>query len=155
MLANLSTHHIIQSMKFGNYIRRCRQSAGLSLRELAEIGQINPACLSRVERGIVPPSDALIRSLANALKVESESLFLLAGRVPENWQKAISHSPSRIAEGFRSLVDGCVAEAKVPYGRALLSLGGVRAIEDPAFPFEFFSDIAELESWRKEVYRPI
>lgn len=31
---------------------------------------------------------------------------------------------------------------------------GPRAIED-AFPFEFVSDIAEMESWRKEIYRPI
>jgi len=142
-------------MKFGNYLRRCRQAAGLSLRELAEIGQINPAYLSRVERGIVPPSDALIRSIADALKIESESLFLLAGRVPANWQKAISNSPSRIAETFRSVLDGYVAEPKTPYGRTLLSFGGVRAIEDPAFPFECFSDIAELESWRKEIHRPI
>ena len=142
-------------MKFGNYLRRCRQTAGLSLRELAEIGQINPAYLSRVERGIVPPSDALIWSVANALKIELESLFLLAGRVPGNWQKVISKSPSRIAEGFRSVLDGYVAEPKSPYGRTLLSFGGVRAIEDPAFPFEYFSDIAELESWRKEIYRPI
>jgi transcriptional regulator with XRE-family HTH domain/ribosomal protein L37E len=145
----------MQNMKFGNYIRRYRQAAGLSLRELAEIGQINPAYLSRVERGIVPPSDALIRSVADALKIEPESLFLLAGRVPANWQKAISNSPSRIAEGFRSVLDGYVAEPKSPYGRTLLSFGGIQAIEDPAFPFESFSDIAELESWRKEIYRPI
>ncbi len=142
-------------MKFGNYLRRCRQTAGLSLRELAEIGQINPAYLSRVERGIVPPSDAFIRSVSDALKIESASLFLLAGRVPANWQRAISNSPSRIAETFRSVLDGYVAEPKTPYGRTLLSFGGVRAIEDPAFPFEYFSDIAELESWRKEIYRPI
>jgi len=142
-------------MKFGSYIRRCRQAARLSLRELAEIGQINPAYLSRVERGIVPPSDAFIRSVADALKIEPERLFLLAGRVPANWQKAISNSPSRIAESFRSVLDSYVAEPKTPYGRTLISLGGVRAIEDPAFPFEYFSDIAELESWRKEVYRPI
>lgn len=29
------------------------------------------------------------------------------------------------------------------------------AIEEPLFPFEYLSDIAELESWRKEVNRPI
>ncbi len=142
-------------MKFGSYLRQCRQSAGLSLRELAEIGQISPAYLSRVERGIVPPSDVLIKSIADALKIESESLFLMAGRVPANWQKAISNSPSRIAETFRSVLDSYVAEPKSPYGRTLLSFGGVRAIEDTAFPFEYFSDIAELESWRKEIYRPI
>ncbi len=29
------------------------------------------------------------------------------------------------------------------------------AIEEPFFPFEYLSDIAELESWRKEINRPI
>ena len=29
------------------------------------------------------------------------------------------------------------------------------ALEDPAFPFEKVSDVAELESWRKEINRPI
>lgn len=31
---------------------------------------------------------------------------------------------------------------------------GPRAIEDDSFPFEALSDIAELESWRKEINRP-
>lgn len=31
---------------------------------------------------------------------------------------------------------------------------GSRAIEDDAFAFEFLSDIAEIESWRKEINRP-
>lgn len=30
-----------------------------------------------------------------------------------------------------------------------------RAIEDASFPFERLSDIAELESWRKEIHRPV
>ena len=32
---------------------------------------------------------------------------------------------------------------------------GQRAIEDDAFPFEAFSHVAELESWRKEINRPL
>ncbi len=32
---------------------------------------------------------------------------------------------------------------------------GTRAIEDDAFPFESISDIAEMESWRKEINRPL
>lgn len=31
---------------------------------------------------------------------------------------------------------------------------GPRAIEDEAFPFEALSDVAEIESWRKEINRP-
>src|SRR2546422_5700164 len=30
-----------------------------------------------------------------------------------------------------------------------------RLIELDSFPFEFVSELAEMESWRKEVYRPI
>src|SRR4030042_4445588 len=32
---------------------------------------------------------------------------------------------------------------------------GVRLIESDAFPFEFLSHLAERESWRKEIHRPI
>jgi adenine-specific DNA methylase len=38
---------------------------------------------------------------------------------------------------------------------ALAATSAERAIEDSAFPFEYFADVAELESWRKEVHRPI
>jgi putative DNA methylase len=38
--------------------------------------------------------------------------------------------------------------------KALIAKIGERAIED-GFPFEDISDIAEVESWRKEIYRPI
>ena len=31
----------------------------------------------------------------------------------------------------------------------------MRLIESDAFPFEFLSQLAERESWRKEVHRPI
>ncbi len=33
-------------------------------------------------------------------------------------------------------------------------VSGLRAIEDDSFPFEALSDIAEIESWRKEINRP-
>jgi adenine-specific DNA methylase len=42
-------------------------------------------------------------------------------------------------------------------GRPIVRLepiSGARAIEDEAFPFEILSDIAETESWRKEINRP-
>ncbi len=40
------------------------------------------------------------------------------------------------------------------YGAPTLVGPGERAIED-GFPFEHLSDIAEVESWRKEVWRPV
>jgi len=38
---------------------------------------------------------------------------------------------------------------------SLPAIHGPRAIEDDAFPFESLSEIAEIESWRKEINRPL
>jgi len=51
--------------------------------------------------------------------------------------------------------DYCLAEPSTPYSRTVLTFGGTRAIEETDFPFEALSDIAELESWRKEINRPM
>jgi transcriptional regulator with XRE-family HTH domain len=155
MLTDLSTNHNISSMELGAHIRHHRQAAHLSLRKLAELIGVNPAYLSRVERGIVPPSDTLIQAIATALGREPEEFLLLAGRLPVHWQQAIAASPARGIELFRRALGDCIAEPSTPYGRTVLTFGGTRAIEEAGFPFETLSDIAELESWRKEIYRPI
>jgi transcriptional regulator with XRE-family HTH domain/SAM-dependent methyltransferase len=142
-------------MEFGAYIRRRREKADLSLRKVAEQVRVNPSYLSRVERGIIPPSEVLIRALAGALGAEAEELLLIAGRVPANWQKAIATAPNRAVQTIRAALAESCAEPTVAYGRTVLSFAGTRAIEDPGFPFEHLSEIAELESWRKEISRPI
>lgn len=142
-------------MQLGAEIRRRRQAAGLPLRRMAEMVHVSPAYLSRVERGMVPPSGALVRAAAHALGADSEELLLLAGRLPVEWQKAISASPARAVETLRSALASCVAEPAATYGRTVLAFRGTRALEDPRFSFEYLSDIAQLESWRKEINRPV
>ena len=46
-------------------------------------------------------------------------------------------------------------EAPRPATLTLAVASGPRALEDDAFPFEALSTIAELESWRKEIHRPL
>ncbi len=142
-------------MKLGAYIRSRRQASGFSLRKLAETIHVSPSYLSRVEREVVPPSDALVHTVAEALGAESEELLLLAGRLPASWQQAIAATPSRAVETLRSALASCVAEPITSYSRTVLAFAGTRAIEDSDFPFEHLSDIAELESWRKEINRPV
>src|SRR5579871_2575512 len=53
-----------------------------------------------------------------------------------------------------------VAQMKLDLGKAFAiqpvpSASGPRAIEDDKFPFEALSKIAESESWRKEIHRPL
>lgn len=140
-------------MNFGQKIKQLRKLREISLKSLSALLKIDRAYLSRVEAGKVPPSDGLIAKLADVLKYDNDELFLLAGRVPDYLLKEIYKSSEETAKRLKmSLVD-CVAETPVSYGRTLITSGD-RAIED-GFPFEYISDIAELESYRKEVNRPI
>jgi putative DNA methylase len=67
---------------------------------------------------------------------------------------------TRVEPGQHSLAESGLeapSERQEDAGARLLPLSvgqGRRAIED-GFPFEEISDIAEVESWRKEVYRPV
>jgi putative DNA methylase len=141
-------------MPIGEVIRRRREKAGLSLRSLATQASVSPAYLSRVERGVVPASEELLRQIAVALACPEEELLLADGRIPESWQSTIDAAPEEAAAAIRSALrsrdESPRASQKTVFARA-----GNRAIEDSAFPFEHLSGIAELESWRKEIHRPI
>ena len=80
-------------MELGAYIRRRRQAAGLSLRKLAELTRVNPAYLSRVERDIVPPSEALIQTIAAALGIEFAQFGAMTGKDPggQNQHDPLAH----------------------------------------------------------------
>lgn len=60
---------------FGAYLRAQRQSASLTLRELATLANISNPYLSQLERGLHQPSVAVIRSLADALNLSAEVLL--------------------------------------------------------------------------------
>ncbi|MGH2343247.1 DNA methyltransferase (plasmid) [Segnochrobactraceae bacterium EtOH-i3] len=57
------------------------------------------------------------------------------------------------------IVADLFAQAPVPPASVRYALagdtGGPRALEDDSFPFEALSDVAEVESWRKEINRPL
>ena len=63
--------------------------------------------------------------------------------------------------GYRRAHDIRAAQLDLPLERAgpvivpLAVRPGPRAIEDEIFPFEALSDIAEVESWRKEINRAL
>lgn len=142
-------------MTFGCEIRRRREAAGLSLRRMAERIDVSPAYLSRVERGLVPPSEVLLRAAARVLRADAEELLLLGGRIPASWRKAIVGAPARTVEILRQALPDCTGEPSAAYSRTVLAFQGTRALEDANFPFERLSEIAEIESWRKEISRPV
>jgi len=138
----------------GRIIRQRREERGLSLRSTAQSLGVDAAYLSRVEAGKVPASRQLLLGLAKVLECSEDELLLLAGLLPDSLRRMVERYPHKAAESLRTIIEMSVAEPGKPYGKILLTEQGGRVIED-GFPFEAISEIAEAESWRKEVYRPI
>ena len=67
------------SSSLGDYIRRQRQLANVSLRKVAEQSGISAAVLNEIEQGLRHPSRTIIQSSAGALRLSAETLYLQAG----------------------------------------------------------------------------
>jgi transcriptional regulator with XRE-family HTH domain len=68
-----------QMQALGAFIRRRRQQANLSLRQLAERTKLSNPYLSQIERGLHQPSVRVIRLISDALNVSAETLLAQAG----------------------------------------------------------------------------
>lgn len=67
------------SSRVGDYIRRQRQLANISLRKVAAQSGISAAVLKEIEAGLRNPSSTIIQSIAGALRLSAETLYLQAG----------------------------------------------------------------------------
>jgi transcriptional regulator with XRE-family HTH domain len=68
-----------QMQALGDFIRRQRKLANLSLRQLAERTRLSNPYLSQIERGLHQPSMRVIKRISEALNVSVESLLSQAG----------------------------------------------------------------------------
>ncbi len=68
-----------QMEALGGFIRKRRQQANLSLRQLAEKTRLSNPYLSQIERGLHQPSMRVIKLIAEALNVSAETLLTQAG----------------------------------------------------------------------------
>jgi len=98
-------------MEFGSYIRATRERlrAGdrrYSVRQVAQRIGVEPAYLSKIERGEQsPPSEATIRRLAEDLSLDADVLLALAGKVSAELQAIIRQRPELFAQLLRELRD--------------------------------------------------
>lgn len=60
---------------FGAFLRAQRRLANLSLREMAKRTNLSNAYLSQIERGLHTPSVKVLRAVARALDLSSETMF--------------------------------------------------------------------------------
>jgi transcriptional regulator with XRE-family HTH domain len=94
---------------FGDHVRAAREGLAenaqrFSLRQVAIRIGVEPAYLSKVERGLVPPpSEATILKLAADLDEDGDMLLALAGKVSSDLQEIIRRRPKQFAELIREL----------------------------------------------------
>jgi transcriptional regulator with XRE-family HTH domain len=67
----------------GSYLREQRESARLSLRQLASAAGVSNPYLSQIERGLRRPSAEVLQQIAKGLQISAGALFLRAGLLEE------------------------------------------------------------------------
>lgn len=95
--------------EFGSYVRKRREELlqndrSFSLRQVAGRIGIEPAYLSKIERGdFAPPSEKVIRKLASELGENPDILLALAGKVSKDLLEVILKRPQLIADLLRQV----------------------------------------------------
>ena len=95
--------------QFGNAVRHRRERIRVhdrrySLRQVARRIGVEPAYLSKIERGdVAPPSEAAIVRLAGELGEDPDLMLALAGKVSRDLQEIIRGRPRLFAELIRQL----------------------------------------------------
>ena len=94
---------------FGDHVRTRREELRqkdkrFSLRQVAQRVGIEPAYLSKIERGdLAPPSEETTVRLARELDEDSDVLLALAGKVSSDLQEIIRRRPRLFADLIRQL----------------------------------------------------
>ena len=91
-----------QMEALGAFIRRQRQLANLSLRQLAERTRLSNPYLSQIERGLHHPSVRVIRQISDELNVSAETLLAQAGLLRHD------HADSATAEQAAPTVEQAI-----------------------------------------------
>lgn len=112
----------------GALIRKQRQQAELTLRDLAERANVSNPYLSQIERGLHEPSVRVLKAIAGALNLSAESLLVQAG-VLDGTETDASARPVSVA-------DAVAADVRLSDDQraALMSVYRSFVEDEPALP---------------------
>jgi transcriptional regulator with XRE-family HTH domain len=98
-------------VNLGKFIKRQRELAQLSVRQLADMCGISNPYLSQIERGLRTPSSMILQSLSKGLRMSAETLYAQAGIIdPQAAEesdvvKAVSHDSDLSARQREMMID--------------------------------------------------
>jgi len=103
------------AVTFGEEVRELRKRAGLSQRDLADRVGIDFTYLSKIENNKAdPPSEDVIRKLAEELNSDPHHLIVLAGKMPSDFARTLAENPDAL-QYLRRLTQGRVAKRREPH----------------------------------------
>jgi transcriptional regulator with XRE-family HTH domain len=73
----------------GSFIRDLRQTAKISLRQLADRAGVSNPYLSQIENGLRKPSAEVLQQIASALRVSTPAMYLRAGLLDSDGQPGV------------------------------------------------------------------
>jgi transcriptional regulator with XRE-family HTH domain len=74
----------------GAFIRAQRETAKVSLRQLARSAGVSNPYLSQIERGLRTPSAEILQQIARGLRISAEALYVRAGILEERPAGAVT-----------------------------------------------------------------
>ena len=101
-------------MDLGARIRQLRKDGGLGIKALAKRIKVDHAYLSRIESGLVQPSEQTIRKLSKVLQRDEAELMILADRIPLAWRSRIRKTPQETALLIRESLEEYAAAGRIP-----------------------------------------
>ncbi len=116
--------------ELGSFIREQRRGAHLSLRKLSESAGISNPYLSQIERGLRKPSAEILQSIAKALAISAETLYVRAGILEEDRD--------------HDLVDEILKTSKLTDRQKQALIGHYRSYLEMAEPHEQAAAVAEV-----------
>jgi len=124
-----------EGQKFGAKLRDLRKKSGMTLRELADKVGIDFTYLSKIENGALPPpSEKVIRKLAEVFNYEQDELLALGGIIPADIAEILKDRQAR--EQLRAeQIKRAKAAARKPFSLSKFSppLKGIYRLAVPVF----------------------
>ncbi len=123
----------------GQFIRKQREQAKLSLRNLSKLAGVSNPYLSQIERGLRNPSAEILQAIAKALDLSAETLYVRAGILDErkdgDVESALARDPHltehqratllEMYRTFRAVGEATRVEQEPPSGEGGEERGGV------------------------------
>jgi len=111
----------------GGYLKEQRETARLSLRQLASAAGVSNPYLSQIERGLRKPSAEVLQQIAKGLQISAEALFQRAGLLEDaggvEVEVALQSDVNLTARQKRVLLD-IYATFRAENARAIVESGG-------------------------------